>query len=203
MSRAEPALPAPSALGGFPRWRLTTRRALKRGHRTKRGAWWFASSGSGRFDLPEPQGTCYLALDTPTAIREAVGERLTALGVIDYGFAAERCVSSLHVPRSHALADACHVSAADYGVTRELSTITPYTLPQKWADAFNASKCAGIRYQTRFTTGAAPNAVALFGQAGEQPWPADEAPLPFAAAALGLGFRVSSRPRSVRIVATP
>ncbi|MGZ4543307.1 MAG: RES domain-containing protein [Mycobacteriaceae bacterium] len=174
MSRAEPALPAPGALGGFPRWRLTTRRALKRGHRTKRGAWWFASSGSGRFDLPEPQGTCYLTLDTPTAIREAVGKRLTALGVIDYGFAAERCVSSLHVPRSHAL-----------------------------ADAFDASECAGIRYRTRFTTGAAPNAVALFGQAGEQPWPADDAPLPFAAAALTLGFRVSSRPRSVRIVATP
>ena len=205
MSRDRPALRGPGArsLTGFPRWRLTARRALMRGHRVGNSPWWFASSGAGRFDLPAPNGTCHLALDVTTAVRETVGERLATLGVVDDEFARKRYISTLRVPKSRLLADTCHAVAADYGVTRELPTMTPYPVPQSWACALHRAGFAGIRYQTRFTTDPAPNAVALFGPAGERSWPVDDAPAPFAAAALDCGVRVVSRPRSVRIVPPP
>ncbi|NKZ80542.1 RES domain-containing protein [Rhodococcus hoagii] len=64
--------PENRSLTGFPTWSLTTRRQLWRGHKAGNGPWWFASSGRGRFDLVEPRGTCYVAFDERTAIRETV-----------------------------------------------------------------------------------------------------------------------------------
>ncbi|WP_305091850.1 RES domain-containing protein [Prescottella sp. R16] len=56
---------------------------LLRGHRVANSPWWFASSGGGRFDLALPRGTCYLALDEATAIRETVGEAGDASWPVD------------------------------------------------------------------------------------------------------------------------
>ena len=52
-----------------------------------------------------------------------------------------------------------------FGVTRELSTSSPYRLSQQWADALNAAGFGGIRYQPRFSSGPA-EAIAAFGEAG-------------------------------------
>lgn len=204
VSRDEVALRAPGTrpLAGSPGWRLTPRRDLFRGHRTANGPWWFAYSGSGRFDLTAPRGTCYLAFDERTAIRETVGDTLASFGVIAHVFAAERCISTLRVPSRHVLADTCAESAADFGLTRELCTITPYDIPHAWAEAFDAH-FDGIRYQTRFTTTATANAAAVFGPAGEASWPSDAHPESFAAGARRCGFTVESPPRSVRIVPPP
>ena len=194
--------PGPRPLTGFPDWRLTGRKQVARGHRTAHGPWWFSSSGGGRFDLPAPRGTCYVAFDVRTAIRETVGEALATLGVISNAFAAERSLSTLRVPGIHVLADTCAESAAEFGLTRELCSMTPYDVPHAWAVAFDA-EFDGIRYQTRFTTGATANAAAVFGPAGEAPWPVDPRPEPFAVAAKRCGIVVQPLPRSVRIVDPP
>jgi hypothetical protein len=52
------------------------------------------------------------------------------------------------------------------GVTNELSTMTPYDIPQQWARAF--SKIAdGVLYRSRFDPGEPARAVAHFGPTGE------------------------------------
>ncbi|MDJ0362155.1 RES family NAD+ phosphorylase [Rhodococcus sp. H29-C3] len=187
---------------GFPGCELTAAQPLIRGHSTGNGPWWFASSGGGRFDLTPPRGTCYLAFDELTAIRETVGETLARTGVVSDAFAATRCLSTLTVPHEHQLADTCAGTAADFGLTRELVSMTSYGVPQEWAAAFSAT-FAGIRYQTRFTTGPNPNAVGLFGEAGEATWTTDANPEPLVAAARRCGFTVASPPRSVRIIPPP
>ena len=52
------------------------------------------------------------------------------------------------------------------GVGAELQTMGDYRVPQAWARAFDASGFAGVRYSTRFTSAAAANAWAVFGDAG-------------------------------------
>lgn len=203
MSRNSVALRPPSRpLHGFPSCELTAAQPLIRGHRAANGPWWFASSGGGRFDLTPPRGTCYLAFDELTAIRETVGEALATSGVISEAFAATRRLSTLAVPHAHLVADTCADAAADFGLTRELSSMTPYAVPQEWAAAFDAT-FAGLRYQTRFTTGPHSNAVGLFGEAGEADWPTDPSAEPFVVAARRCGFTVAGPPRSVRIVSPP
>nr|WP_240954858.1 RES domain-containing protein [Rhodococcus sp. 105337] len=122
---------------------------MHRGHRAGNGPWWFSSDGGGRFDLTPPRGTCYLAYDELTAIRETVGQALAATGIISDEFAAERQLSTLTVPHNHRLADTCADTAADFGSTTELVTMTPYAVPQEWAAKFAATTFAGLQYQTR------------------------------------------------------
>lgn len=50
----------PSALDGFPVRSVSQATELFRVVRRGNGPWWFGSSTKGRFDLPEPDGTCYL-----------------------------------------------------------------------------------------------------------------------------------------------
>ncbi|MGW5072585.1 RES family NAD+ phosphorylase [Rhodococcus sp. NPDC004095] len=195
-----PALP----LQQFPGCELTAAQPLVRGHRAANGPWWFSSSGGGRFDLTPPRGTCYLAFDELTAIRETVGEALATTGVITEEFASDRQLSTLAVPHAHNVADTCADRAADFGLTRELASMTPYAVPQEWAAAFAAVSFDGLRYQTRFTTGPNPNAVGLFNEAGEAAtWPTDPNPEPLTAAARRCGLTVAGPPRSVRIVSPP
>ena len=203
-SRDTVALGPPTRpLRNFPACELTGGQPLHRGHRAGNGPWWFSSDGGGRFDLTPPRGTCYLAYDELTAIRETVGQALAATGIISDEFAAERQLSTLTVPHNHRLADTCADTAADFGSTTELVTMTPYAVPQEWAAKFAATTFAGLQYQTWFTTGPNPNAVSLFGNAGEADWPTDPSPDPFVAAARRYDFTVASPPRSVRIVAPP
>ena len=146
---------------GFPRWRLRPTAALRRAHGAGRSPWWFSSDLSGRFDLVCPEGTCYLAMDAMTALRERFGHDLVDQGVITFETAARTLVSTLQLPTGRWLANTCHDDAAGYGVTRELGTCADYDIPQAWAAVFHGAGLAGIRYQTRFTTGPRPNAAAL------------------------------------------
>jgi len=75
-----------------------------------------------------------------------------------------------------------------------------------WAQAFfDGGKHSGIRYQSRFSTGAASNAVAPFDVAGQQSWPADPHPLQGVQACTAHGIKVIHPPtgRQVRIVQPP
>lgn len=202
-SRQRPALgPPPADLSGFPRSRLPVDAPLYRAHTADKSPWWFSSDASGRFDLIAPDGTCYLATDLSTALRERFGHDLVRQGVVTFEAAARTRVSTLHVPSGRWLANTCSPAAANFGMTREIGTCPSYDLPQAWAAAFFAGgRHAGIRYQTRFSTGSRPNAVALFDAAGHHDWTLDPYLLHGVQACTQVGITVSHRPtrRQVRI----
>lgn len=203
-SRQRPALGLPPPqLGGFPRSRLRPDAPLYRAHTASKSPLWFSSDFSGRFDLLLPHGTCYLATDMATALRERFGHDLVRQGVVTFDAAARTQVSQLAVPAPRWLANTCSRDAAAFGMTREIGTCPAYDIPQAWAAAFfDTGKHTGIRYQTRFTTGSAPNAVALFDDAGERDWPTDPRALSGTQACGQAGITVAHRPtrRQVRIV---
>lgn len=202
-SRQTAAIGAPPAdLSGFPRWRLRPSIGLRRAHGVRRSPWWFSHDLSGRFDLCPPDGTCYLATDVATALRERFGHELVQQGVMPFETAAATAVSTLQVPTARWVANVCHDDAADYGLTRELGTCPSYETPQAWAAAFRAGMFSGMRYQTRFTTGPRPNAIAIFDSAGRHDWPQDPAPLNGVNACAHAGISVLHRPsrKELRIV---
>lgn len=205
MSRQRVALRSPPAmLDGFPRWRLRRSQTLFRAHHRQHAPWWFSSNFHGRFDLPPPEGTCYLALHEVSAFRERLGERLSALGLLSAHETDSIMVSRLRVPRELRLADTCHPSAVSFGLTREIATVTPYALPQQWAAAFHAVGMRGVRYESRFSTAAKANAVAVFGSGGASDWPTTESRTGRAVAE-DAGVRVLPRPRSrsLRLISPP
>ncbi|WP_262064364.1 hypothetical protein [Streptomyces sp. STR69] len=68
-------------------------------------------------------------------------------------------------------------AAVDFRVTNELSTMTPYEIPRKFAELFDSilSKTGkhafeGILFRPRFDTGSDGTGVALFGDSGERGW---------------------------------
>lgn len=206
-SRQRPALRRPPTdLSRFPRSRLLPRRALYRAHTVGKSPWWFSFDLSGRFDLILPNGTCYLATDIVTALRERFGHDLVRQGVVTFQTAARTQVSTLRVTSVRWLANTCSPAAANFGMTREIGSCPSYDIPQAWAAAFfDGGRHSGIRYQTRFSTAATPNAAALFGEAGEQDWPRDQHPDHGVQACADVGITVAHRPtrRQLRIVQPP
>jgi len=158
--------------------------------------WWFSSNGSGRFDLPGPHGTCYLASGAEAAVRERWGEEFLALGYVPRGLAEETKVSELRVPKGGRLADLCAGDAAHFGVTREINTTDRYDITQAWANALGplGSGLLGLRYQPRLSTDSRSWALGLFGDAGEAPWPSDQQPVGGVELAERLGIPVASTP---------
>lgn len=180
MSRADRQLPEPVRdLGDFPRRTLPRGTVLYRSHSVTNGPWWYASAqpepdDGGRFDLPDPDGTCYVALDADTALRERLGEEIIRSGLVMAADVATTTISRLALPDDVNAADAAAPAAANW-VTRELGSMDDYALAQRWAVALFDAGCEGLVYQSRFTTGAEQYAVALFGDAGTRPWPVDGA----------------------------
>ncbi len=206
-SRQRPALGLPPPdVSRFPRSRLLPSVPLHRAHTVGKSPWWFSFDLSGRFDLIQPNGTCYLATDVATALRERFGHDLVRQGVVTFQAAARTHVSTLRVPSGRWLANTCSPAAANFGMTREIGTCPSYDIPQAWAAAlFGAGKHSGIRYQTRFSTGATPNAAALFDAAGEHKWPTDPHPVHGVQGCTEVGITVAHRPtsRQVRTVQPP
>lgn len=99
--------------------------------------WWFSSDLSGRFDLTAPDGTCYLATDLTSALRERFGHALVRQGMVTFEAAARTVVSTLRAPDARWLANICSPRAAEFrGMTREIGTCPSYRLPQAWSAAF-------------------------------------------------------------------
>ena len=182
MTREVVAQQPPSVpLDGFPTRRITPGQTLQRAHTVAYGPWWFGSDGLGRFDLPLPRGTCYLADSAVVAVRERLGVVLGGRPVVPASLLTYVVVSTLHLPDNRDLADVESSDATRFGVTRELETMVPYAVPQAWARAFDAAGLRGVAYGSRFTTGDAVS-YAIFGPAGGADWPAD--PQPIAAASV-------------------
>ena len=197
-SREEVALPWPPAevaTSSFPGFRHMPSTDLYRAHQKTLGPWWFSSNLSGRFDVPAPSGTCYLAYSPGCALRESLGRRLAMNTVgLSREELADRVVSKLRTQGSVLLANTTSPSATHSRITREIATVTPYALPQAWAAAFQSGGFGGVRYLGRFSTGTgrADQCVALFGV---NPAPGtlleDPAPSPAIDVALTAGIRVA------------
>lgn len=151
-------------LTAFPS-QISTSRIIFRAVTRGREAWWYSSSGAGRFDLTPPRGTSYWADDAATAARERLGDRILDSGAVTTPAAMAFDVARARLPRNRRFAEVSSRDAARFGVTRELVTMIDYGVPQAWARAFDHADFNGIRYASRFTTGA-PTAWAIFGTAG-------------------------------------
>ncbi len=194
----------PADISGFPTKQLRKGRMLYRAHNKDNGPWWFASDDGGRFNLDPPAGTCYLAVDEETALRERLGRAMVKRGVVSQGWADETVVSRVSVFRGGRVAHTCHREATNHGMTREIATYARrgYGLTRSWARRFHAVGLRGILYESRFTTITEPNAYALFDDAGSKSWPDDPAPASGADACRRAGLKVFSPPasKSLRIV---
>jgi hypothetical protein len=132
---------------------------------------WYATRTDGphpgRFDLADPDGTCYWAMTPATALLEVPADP-QQLDPPVLSVAALQPLSAWRadtVPASRSkLADTTVASVP--GLTAELATIVPYDLAWQWADALHAEGRSGIVYRSRFGQ---DDAVALFGPAGIPP----------------------------------
>ena len=144
------------------------------GCRRGRSPWWFGSSGEGRFDLPPPDGTCYLAADELGALLEAVGPDRDG-GAVSTEFLAARCLWRLRAPAERRLGDLTARRARGFGITAEIGTLVPYDLPQAWAARLHAAGFQGLVYWLRHDP-ARSEGIALFGPEGgaAEDWPEGE-----------------------------
>lgn len=134
-------------------------------------AWYYASAASdddmsGRCDLSENLGTCYIADDPEAAVRERLGH-VAAGRPLTEGMLAHSAVSIV-MPTSEQLrriADTTAKRAAEV-VTGEIGTTTEYTLTKAWARHWAGAGYTGIRYWPRFSTARSARSLALFGRAG-------------------------------------
>ncbi len=162
----EPPPGDPRRLEDFPRSKLDPAtplwRVVSKGH----GPWWFSSSLTGRFDLPEPDGTCYLATDQLSAVLEVFGPHRSG-GLIAAEELARRRLHRLRVPWPCSLADLTSRQAAGFGLTLEVHSLPRYDLTQAWARSLRDGGAAGLLYLARHDP-AAGECVALFGPSGEK-----------------------------------
>lgn len=191
----------PADLTGFPTAPVTGQ-AWCRAHTVGRNPWWFSHDDSGRFDLTHPDGTCYLASSIETAVRERLGPTLGRANMISIDEADRMLVSRL--PAQGAAADTTDQQTTSFGVTRELSTITPYDLPRRWAAALHDTGHDGLVYWPRFSPGASHRALALFGAAGvDDTRGVDPAPIGGRSAAAHAEIVVVGVPRGLTTVDPP
>jgi hypothetical protein len=201
MNRQDPALATPhSDLSDFPTGPCTG--TWFRAHLAGLGSSWYAHDGAGRFDLTPPNGTCYLGSHVEVAVRERLGETLVNAGFISAVEAGRMVVARLDLDTS--VADTTDQTATGYGITRELGTIVPYTLPQRWAAALHAAGHAGLAYWPRFLVGGDLYAVALFGSAGADDQAADDPdPINGLGACHQTGVAVIGIPRTLPTINPP
>lgn len=147
-----------------------------RAHHPSDGPWYFASATTrapdgGRFDLPDPDGTCYMASDVDSAVRERLGHVAAAKPLTAAAVAATSItVVKLTTAQRKKVADTTAPAAAVI-ITREIGVMPQYRRTRPWAQHWRATGHTGILYQPRFSTGPV-RALALFGPAG----PDDDGP---------------------------
>jgi len=148
------------SLLGFP-----TRNFTKRLWRfAKQSPWWHCSDLACRFDLRAPKGTCYLGTDELVGILESIGPEIQN-GIVSRAYVNERLLYSAKPDPKLRFADLTNRRAIKYRVTNELSTMTPYRIPQLWAQEFEKF-LSGVSYRSRFDLSSEQRSVALFGPAG-------------------------------------
>lgn len=135
------------------------------------GSWWYASTAragdpdvGGRFDLPAPNGTCYLADSLAGAVVEKL-LRAPVKVVVD-----ERLDELFHtvvtVRRTPPVADLTARKATGYGLNAEIHSTLDYARTRRWAIAFHRTGFRGLRHRLRGDVTQRLAGWALFGSAG-------------------------------------
>ena len=202
--RSDPALTAPpDDLTGFPT--ASAGSTWYRNHRFRRaspdgGCWFFSgheprSRPEGRFDLPLPNGTCYLASSPAAAAHERCGRFFASRAPIPRSFVEDHVVSAVESPSTNgAVADTTHRTAVTrFGVVRELFTTSDYELSSRWAAALEAAGHGGLVYQPRFSSGD-ERSLALFDASGPAPMRAVAASQSLEDVLAAIGVPVTSIP---------
>ena len=141
---------------------LDSRAPLFRIHRARHGPWFFSSDRTGRFDVPPPDGTCYLA-DSPICAFIEVFKDTKAVPRIDV---EARRVASLRIPVEVRLADCTQRAARAFGITAAIHASSDYADTQPWAAAFLRAGFGGIRYFLSHDPSQQCIGIALFGANG-------------------------------------
>lgn len=133
--------------------------------------WWFSSvahvdeQGGGRFDLPAPHGTCYLAEES---LDGALVEKLLRVPV--KVVPAERLGELFHavvsVRRTPLTADLTSAKAAGYGLNAEIHTTLDYATCRRWGMALWKRGWRALRHRLRGDVTQALAGRAVFGKAG-------------------------------------
>lgn len=97
-------------------------------------------------------------------ILETIGPEIRN-GVVASAYLDERKLYSAMPRPDMKFANLTSRRAIKFHVTNELSTMTPYAVPQKWAQDLDKI-VSGVSYRSRFDLGSSTRAVALFGPAG-------------------------------------
>lgn len=134
-----------------------------------RGCWWFSGTPEGqnpegRFDLPLPRGTFYLAETAVASALERCGRYLAQRMPIPVTAIEKRVVSTV-IGQVNGLGDFTHTQSAAIGVTSEIGTVGDYPLTATWALGAFKYGLPGVKYHPRFSPGP-DSAFALFGDAG-------------------------------------
>jgi hypothetical protein len=170
MPLADP--PAPATLAGLPA-RRTAGHELHRVHRRDRASpWWFRSLDperplrqQGRFDLPAPDGTCYLARSKVAAVLEVFQEHDGLLPDVEL---RERLRAEVTAPATAPdAADVAARVARGAGVTAALWAGGERLLTQRWAVALRRAGWLAVHHGIQHDPSGSERAVALFDHAGE------------------------------------
>jgi RES domain len=170
--------PAPSALARLAAM-TTAGRSLHRVFRADRPSpWWFASAPAdplqgGRFDLPDPDGACYLATSAAGAALEAFQD--FGRGVLPVSELRARAraevIAPAHSPRAAQMTAA---RARAVGVTQALWAGSDRALTQRWAVALRRAGWLALWHGTQHDPTGQARCVTLFDTAGDHP-PYDDA----------------------------
>jgi hypothetical protein len=139
---------------------------------TRDHPWWFASAPTdvadgGRFDLPEPMGTCYLATDPVAAILEALRAHLTALPTAEL---AVRRIATIHPPgRAPDAADVTDPAVTGVGFTAALWAGLDRPLTRRWAAAIRRDGWWALRAGIQHDPTGRLRAITLFDGSGGHP----------------------------------
>lgn len=150
-------------LFAFPVKTWTDRFTLVRVCRKINGTWWFSSDGSGRFDVLSPtgMGTCYFGTDATAAILEVFRDQPICRADVE-----ARSLRRVRLAAPRDLADTTDVRVRRFGMTKEIATIVPYDICQRWATRFCEASLGGLFHHLRHDPRPRATGVSLFGPAG-------------------------------------
>ena len=165
-------------------WRLATvrlsGRRLWRCHRASREVWWFGSTppGHGRFDLPAPDGSAYLAATLDAAVLESMQAHFGRGAVLPSSALRARQLSSVRVPAgSPPAVDLTAPALVALGATAALWAGPDRARTQRWATELHGAGHQAIHHGIQHDPAGALRAFTLFDRAGAHapwglPWPA-------------------------------
>jgi hypothetical protein len=195
----------PVGPGKPPLWRIFLHRDPQTGQ--VRQPFYFASAPAGaapggRYDLPAPDGACYLALSGIGAWLEVFrGTRLVARDDL-----RRRRLLTTRPPRRVAAADLLAKRATGFGITGDIHTCDDYSLTRAWATRLHQAGFRALLGKVRHDPGLHERSLTLLDRAGQHApydwrWHEHITPLTedgeLIAVAQAYGYRVLDPPHDV------